>query len=505
VTESTAAAMAYGLFASTTTTTDTTSEKHASNEKRVLVFDMGGGTTDVTVAVLDGPRADDDDDRVRFRVAATAGDSRLGGDDVDECLARYVWERHLRRATFNDDHDDDDDDEWKASHHRELIRKCRRVKEELCGNGTDDEKNDGEADGSGVGKASAAIAIDGRKIPIARDEFDAAIRPLVDRAERVVDDALSSLPPPSSDEPHAPARTTIHEVVLVGGSTRIPPLRRMLRRKFPPPVPPDLCTSVSAETAVAQGLAIRAAWLSGAVPLWELRNAMMLDALPHSIGVWVVHPPIGDGGNGNGNGNGNGKDAENENGPPFRKGDFIEPNTNPAHRGHYVPILAKNAPLPAAGKAAFALANIDQPGVTVVAAERIGPGEVYQCMEVFHFLLHRLDDDETRKRALEARYVEVGMTLETSGKFVVSIFDEHDPEHRERRRRYRKEKGVEENEEEDGRRNEFYREEEDDGRVSFSGTEIGLVVICAVLLALYVGARIAFSDLEMEPHENDEL
>lgn len=214
----------------------------------------------------------------------------------------------------------------------------------------------------------------------------------------------------------------------------------------------------------------------------------MLDALPHSIGVWVNtgdHDPKS---------------------VPFQKGDFIEPNANPRHRGHYVPILAKHAALPAVGTAAFVLADVNQPGVTVVAAERIGPGEVFQCMEVFHFLLHRLDKDKN-KINIEERTVEVGMTLETTGRLVVSIFDEHDPEHRERRRRYRKEKGAEEKEEEEeqDRWNEFYREEEDDRRVSFSGTEIGLVVICAVLFALYVGARIAFSDLEMDPQENDEL
>ncbi|KAL7473955.1 hypothetical protein ACHAXS_014294 [Conticribra weissflogii] len=539
VTESTAAAMAYGLFVSPKVVTaplpplsgdydgtvadgdghglangkenenfESDDENVVAAGKRVLVFDMGGGTTDVTIAVMDGhSTGDDSTDSVRFRVVATAGDSRLGGDDVDELLARYVWKRLIvDAASLSEDDGKRWNEEWKASNHRELIRRCRRAKEELCGNGEDDY---GEADGSGMGMASTQITLKERRVVITRDEFDTAIQPLIERAERVIDEALSSLRQtlyrhPSGERlPHdrknlsrnQTHQPSIHEVVLVGGSTRIPTLRSMLRRKFPPPIPPDLCTSISAETAVAQGLAIQAALISGAVPLWELRNAMMLDVLPHSIGVWVIHHA---GSNNDGGASGYAKGA------PFSKGDILEPDTNPKHEGHYVPILVKDAPLPAVGNATFTLADIDQPGVTIVAVEKIGPGEVYQCMEVFHFLLYRLDD-ETRK-SLDARNVEVGMTLETSGKFVVSIFDENDPEHRERRRRYLKEKALAGRtpESDDDQLEEFYKSEEQNVRASCSGTEIGLVLVCAILFALYVGARIAFSDLDM-PLENDEL
>ena len=159
-----------------------------------------------------------------------------------------------------------------------------------------------------------------------------AFGPLVDRAERVVDDALSALQSRPDSHPRSGA---IHEVVLVGGSTRVPSVRAMLRRRFPPPIPPELCTSIPAETAVAQGLALKAALASGEVPLWEMRNAMMLDAVPHPVGVWVCPGTDGkDGGDG----------------APYAKGEMIRPEER---GGHFVPILRKDAPLPAMGNATW--------------------------------------------------------------------------------------------------------------------------------------------------------
>jgi len=76
MTESTAAAMSYGLFVTPTTSSD-------DNGKIILVFDMGGGTTDVTIAIMN---SGNNRDAVQFRVLATAGDKCLGGDNVDELL-----------------------------------------------------------------------------------------------------------------------------------------------------------------------------------------------------------------------------------------------------------------------------------------------------------------------------------------------------------------------------------------------------------------------------------
>jgi molecular chaperone DnaK (HSP70) len=463
MTESTAAAMAYGLFVSPTASIASNNDVPDgvdAAEKNILVFDMGGGTTDVTIATIGFGKAD----KVQFRVMATAGDRRLGGDNVDESIARYMWKKHAPTLTASER-----GLTWKASEHRELVSECRRAKEELCGN-TDD-KSDGR---NFAGIAEAHVTFCGKTVALTRQEFDSAIQPLVDRAERVVEDALSAL------------ESCIHEVVLVGASTHIPTVRSMLRRRFPPPIPPELCTSISAETAVAQGLAIQAALVSGLVPLWELRNAMMMDVLPHSIGVWVSYIEVKLGA---------GKVA------PFMKGQIIHPGVDGESQGYYVPILQKDAPLPAMGSAAFTLAAADQPGVTVISVEKIGPGDVFQCMGVFDFLLCRLNKGDDSDKV---RQVKIGMTLETSGEFTVSIYDEKDPDHREKRRRYLKEKASQDGSAKDTLKDIecFYEEDEKDPVCS--GTEISLAIFCIISFALYVAARVAFRDADMS-HANDEL
>jgi molecular chaperone DnaK (HSP70) len=193
--------------------------------------------------------------------------------------------------------------------------------------------------------------------------------------------------------------TVMEEVVLVGGATRVPAVRAMLQQVFPTL---ELCTSINAESAVAQGAAIQAALASGLVPKHELKSALMLDALPHSIGVELDN-------------------------------------------GEFLPILDRDAQLPAVGCATFALADVHQPGVTVVAVEDVGDGLPLERIGEFSFLLRRLDDQE-RDKLNDRRTVDIGMTMEPSGEFIVSIFDQNDPEHVEKKRRYQQrqhEGGVE--------------------------------------------------------------
>merc|ERR1712194_445456 len=104
------------------------------------------------------------------------------------------------------------------------------------------------------------------------------------------------------------------------------------------------------------------------------------------------------------------------------------------------------------------------------------------------------------------REVEIGMTLDAAGKFIVSVFDKNDPEHREKRRRYLKEKQGKEGDaaREEGALEGFYEEEEEKS-AAFSGTEIVLVVCCVIFFALYVGSRVAFNDTELQNLINDEL
>lgn len=369
ITESTAASMAYGLFVSVPTV------------KHILVLDMGGGTTDVTIAKLTPDE--------EFSVVATDGDRRLGGDDMDDAILQLVTKRLAISPS--------------SQERRALLVACRKCKESLCG--TDEDK-----------------PVDSYKITWTKDQatvltqsdFKEAIKPLVDRARSLIECVVQR------------SGVAIDEVVLVGGVTRVPAVQEMLRLEFTSI--PELCTSLNAEGAVAQGAAIYAAIKSGMVPLSELRSAMMLDALPHTIGVLLP--------------------------------DQVS----------YVPILQKNTQLPAMGYAKFTLASVDQKGVTVIAVEDVG--DSLDRIGEFTFLIRRLLGDELNQMNGE-RTVDIGMTMEPSGEFVVSIFDENDPEHIRKKQKYRRQQGGEIG---------FEKEVQDDAVPTV------LIIACTLIVLIYVGA-----------------
>lgn len=377
ITESTAASMAYGLFVSVPAV------------KHILVLDMGGGTTDVTIAKLT-PNEE-------FSVVSTDGDRRLGGDDMDDAILQLVSTRLGIVPS--------------SQERRALLVACRKCKESLCG--TDEDK-----------------PVDSYKITwtknqstvLTQSDFNESIKPLVDRARSLIERVVQS------------SGVVIDEVVLVGGVTRVPAVQQMLQREFTSI--PELCTSLNAEGAVAQGAAIYAAIKSGMVPLSELRSAMMLDALPHTIGVLLP--------------------------------DQLS----------YVPILQKNTQLPAMGYGKFTLASIDQKGVTVIAVEDVG--DSLERIGEFTFLLRRLLGNELSQMNGK-RTVDIGMTMEPSGEFVVSIFDENDPEHIRKKQKYQRQQGGEIG---------FEKKVQDDGVPTV------LIIACTFLFLLYVGVKLAFHDPE---------
>jgi molecular chaperone DnaK (HSP70) len=173
----------------------------------------------------------------------------------------------------------------------------------------------------------------------------------------------------------------------------------------------ELCTSIKAEAAVAEGAAIYSAIRSGLVQKHVLRNALMLDVLPHSIGVLV----------------------DSSTGCNRNDDDIDE---------LYLPILHKGMVLPAMGYAKFRLADVRQKGITIVAVEDVSDDLPLERIGEFTFLLHRLtekqynDMEVRRDNSDEGRTVNVGMTVEVDGKFIVSIFDENDPEHLRKKIKY---------------------------------------------------------------------
>ena len=180
----------------------------------------------------------------------------------------------------------------------------------------------------------------------------------------------------------------------MGGTTRVPAIRQTVQEFFPDL---ELCTSLNPMSSVALGLAIQAALRSKIVPLHELRSALMLDCIPHAIGAELSN-------------------------------------------GHFVEIIPRNTLLPARGSATFCLADKHQAGVTIRPVELVGQDQhgnaKYEPManEDFTFLLRRLPSKELEQ--ISERSIEIGMKVDTQGQFIVSIFDEKDPEQVRKKERY---------------------------------------------------------------------
>jgi molecular chaperone DnaK (HSP70) len=407
ITESTAASMAYGLFSST------------SRVKTILVFDMGGGTTDLTIC--------QETEDAAFHVVVSQGDDCLGGDDMDHALLDLVVNKYTKEQA---------ESKIKSQERRNLLRLCRKGKEELCGNAYD---------GQGPAESCKVKITNDVFVTVSWQEFNDAIQPLIQRAQNLVLLALERYQDTYSS-------SSIDEVVLVGGATRVPEVRSMLQETFPHV---ELCTSVSADSAVAQGAAIQAALLSSLVPLHELRSALMLDALPHSIGVKMDD-------------------------------------------GRFLSILEKDSPLPAMGYASFTLADVHQPGVTIVAVENVGNDLPCEKIGEFSFLLRKLTEEQLASLHNKRR-VDIGMTMETDGKFIVSIFDPNDPEHLAKRRRYLKNKAA-------TRGNDIkldYHERttgitSDDNGITWTKEESKLLILPILLFIAYVVLKLAFHEVEAE-------
>jgi molecular chaperone HscA len=220
--EPTAAALAYGL--------------DAKKNGRFVVYDLGGGTFDVTVLDLD--------DGV-FQVRSTGGDSQLGGDDMDRALAMKVLDAMGASGTSD------------PSTLRYALASARSIKHALTDATTvETELTHGERSG---------------KLSITRADFDGLIAPLLERTGVACRRALR-------DAGMDPAAPTLDGVILVGGATRVPSVRAYVEKTFGrAPL-----TEVDPDLVVALGAAIQADLLSG-----EGRNeeVLLLDVLPLSLGI----------------------------------------------------------------------------------------------------------------------------------------------------------------------------------------------------------------------------
>ncbi|MBL9125503.1 MAG: molecular chaperone DnaK [Planctomycetaceae bacterium] len=228
INEPTAAALAYGL-----------DKKEA---EKIVVFDLGGGTFDVSVLeVADGV----------FRVISTNGDTHLGGDDFDQVLINYVADEFKKEQGIDLRKD--------TMALQRLQEACEKAKKELSSAAsTDINLPFITADASGPKHL---------QMNITRAKFEQLVDHLIERCRGPVMRALQDAKLQPSE---------IDEVVLVGGSTRIPKVQELVRKIFNK----EPHKGVNPDEVVAVGAAIQGGVLAG-----EVQNVLLLDVTPLSLGI----------------------------------------------------------------------------------------------------------------------------------------------------------------------------------------------------------------------------
>jgi L1 cell adhesion molecule like protein len=231
INEPTAAAIAYGL------------DKQAKEETNVLIFDLGGGTFDVSLLTIE--------DGI-FEVKATAGDTHLGGEDFDNRLVQHFCQEFKRKNRK--------DLSGNQRALRRLRTQCERAKRMLSGT----TQANVEIDSLFEGIDFSSTITRARFESLCGDYFRDCLLPV----EKVLRDAKMS-------------KGQIHEVVLVGGSTRIPKIQEMIKNFFGGK---DPCRSINPDEAVAYGAAVQAAILSGDTSE-ETSKVLLIDVAPLSLGI----------------------------------------------------------------------------------------------------------------------------------------------------------------------------------------------------------------------------
>jgi molecular chaperone DnaK len=237
INEPTAAAMAYGL-------------DKGKKEQKIVVFDLGGGTFDVSVLELN-----DDDGMKVFEVISTNGDTHLGGDDFDEALIHYVADE-FKKSNGVDLRKD-------VMALQRLQEACEKAKKELSSRpNTDLNLPFITADASGPKHL---------QMNITRAKFEELVDPLVERCRRPVEQALKDAKLNPSD---------IDEVILVGGSTRMPKVQELVKKMFGK----EPHKGVNPDEVVAVGAAIQGSVLAG-----DRKDVLLLDVTPLTLGIETEH------------------------------------------------------------------------------------------------------------------------------------------------------------------------------------------------------------------------
>ena len=231
INEPTAAAIAYGL------------DKKTAGEQNVLIFDLGGGTFDVSLLTID--------DGV-FEVRATAGDTHLGGEDFDNIIVDWCKEEFKKKTKI--------DISSNPRALRRLRTSCERAKRNLSSASQSTVEVDSLAEGQDFNAT------------LTRAKFeslcDSLFRKCMGPVESVLRDSKIS-------------KDKSHEIVLVGGASRIPRVQQLLREFFNGK---ELNQSINPDEAVAYGAAVQGAILGG-VKSDKTDGLILLDVTPLTLGI----------------------------------------------------------------------------------------------------------------------------------------------------------------------------------------------------------------------------
>jgi len=231
INEPTAAAISYGL------------DKESSGEKTILVYDLGGGTFDVTLLTIE---------EGVFEVKATAGDTHLGGEDFDQRLMAHFVKVFQRKTKLDISGD-------KRAMQR-LRRACEGLKRSLSTQTSATIELEALKDGVDLRETLSRARFE----ELNMDLFRKTMAPV----EQVIKDAKVD-------------KSAIDEIVLVGGSTRIPKVQQLLTEYFNGK---ELNKSINPDEAVAYGAAVQGGVLSGAAAD-QTKDLLLLDVTPLSLGI----------------------------------------------------------------------------------------------------------------------------------------------------------------------------------------------------------------------------
>jgi L1 cell adhesion molecule like protein len=232
INEPTAAAIAYGL------------QNKSDKERTVLIFDLGGGTFDVSLLTIDSEV---------IEVLATGGNTHLGGEDLDQRMMEHFVKEFKRQHKLDISSND------RAM--RRLRTACERAKRTLSSS----VKANVEIDSLFEGIDFNSSITRARFEELCGDLFRQTMEPV----EKVLQDANLS-------------KSKIDEIVLVGGSTRIPKIQQLLQDFFNGK---KLNFSINPDEAIAYGAAVQAAIINGSKDNTSANNMVLLDVTPLSLGI----------------------------------------------------------------------------------------------------------------------------------------------------------------------------------------------------------------------------